>query len=56
MEDLSKLEQAWQELQEVPAYVERFEGVAVCLTVVQHCSECGHWHNADDECPVLVEV
>src|SRR5215469_2806232 len=52
-----ELEQAWQELQAVPAYVERFNPDAeVHLVVVQHCGQCGHWHNMDGEpCPTMVE-
>lgn len=47
----------WDELQAVPAYVERFDPrQAMHLIYVVHCPQCGNWHDADDECPVVVEV
>lgn len=56
-EEKSELEQAWDELQETPAYVERFTGTLPRLVIVEHCPHCGNWHNADEPgCPVLVEV
>lgn len=54
----TELEQAWQELQDIPSYVERFDPrQSVHLIVVQYCESCDVWHNADDGCPqVLAEV
>lgn len=56
-EELSELEMEWQNLQNIPSYFERFDPhQPVHLIIVQHCATCGHWHNADDGCPLLVEV
>jgi len=53
--DPNELEQAWNELQEVPAYFERFDKHAmVRLIVVQYCYACGVWHDADEGCPQVV--
>lgn len=48
----------WNELQSVPSYIERFDPRQEAhMVIVSQCSDCGHWHNSDDEqCPVLVEV
>lgn len=58
MANQNELEQAWQELQDVPSYVERFDPNApVHMIIVQYCESCDCWHNADDGCPqVLAEV
>lgn len=54
----AQLQQAWDELQAVPAYVERFDPrQPVRMVIVQYCEQCGVWHDTDDGCPqVLVEV
>ena len=58
MDEKSELQQAWEDLQEVPSYFSRFDPrETVHLIVVVRCLKCGNWHNADDPaCPVLVEV
>lgn len=58
MLDISnELEQAWNNLQAVPAYTERYaQDDVINLVVVEYCSACGHWHDLMDECPVLVEA
>lgn len=56
-EEKSELEQAWEDLQGTPSYFERFDPNApVHLIIMQYCDTCQSWHNADDGCPVLVEV
>lgn len=49
MDKKSELQQAWDELQEVPSYTSRFDPrETVHMQVMQWCDTCQDWHNTDN--------
>lgn len=50
------VEEAWNELQEVPSYLERYQnqrdGESYLITL-ELCGCCGHWHEASEPCPEM---
>lgn len=48
--------EAWNELQDVPSYAERYQdqrdGEPYLITL-ELCSGCGHWHEPSEPCPTM---